>query len=259
MLAKLDAIDAEQVDRQRSTQLPAVQASDGDRHRRISVPLVARAAQSARGHSGRELAGRCAPLRRRSRTTRTGSPGCEAFPAYMDQTIELMRRGIDERIVQPKVVMQPRAGPDPAADRRGTRREPVLQAAEEVSRRHLASRSGAAEERPRQRRSRTASFPRTASSHKFFDEEYLPACFDEVGAWQLPRGEEFYALRCRVFTTTKLTPDEIHEIGLKEVARIRAEMEAIVRRRSASRARSSSSSTTCGPTSSSTTRRPRSC
>src|SRR3954465_11384707 len=64
---------------------------------------------------------------------------------------------------------------------------------------------------------------------KFFDEEYLPACFDEVGAWQLPRGQEFYAVRARHFTTTRMTPDEIHAIGLKEVGRIRKEMEAIVR------------------------------
>src|SRR5207249_879643 len=64
---------------------------------------------------------------------------------------------------------------------------------------------------------------------RFFDDEYLPACCDEVGAWQLPRGQEFYALRARHFTTTRMTPDEIHAIGLKEVARIRKEMEAIVK------------------------------
>jgi prolyl oligopeptidase len=50
-----------------------------------------------------------------------------------------------------------------------------------------------------------------------------------VGAWQLPRGDEFYALRARHFTTTNLTPEEIHAIGQKEVARIRGEMEAIVK------------------------------
>jgi prolyl oligopeptidase len=64
---------------------------------------------------------------------------------------------------------------------------------------------------------------------RFFDEEYFPACLDEVGAWQLPRGQELYALRARTFTTTNLKPDEIHAIGLAEVARIRREMEAIVK------------------------------
>jgi prolyl oligopeptidase len=65
---------------------------------------------------------------------------------------------------------------------------------------------------------------------KVFDEEYFPACYEEVGAWQMPRGQDFYAVRARHFTTTNLTPDEIHAIGQKEVARIRKEMEAIVRR-----------------------------
>ena len=60
---------------------------------------------------------------------------------------------------------------------------------------------------------------------KFFNDEYLPACLDGVGAWRLPDGEARYAYAARQFTTTKLTPQEIHDIGLREVARIRGEME----------------------------------
>ena len=62
----------------------------------------------------------------------------------------------------------------------------------------------------------------------FFVDEYLPQTFDQVGAWQLPDGRDYYAYRARSFTTTELTPDEIHQIGLDEVARIRAEMETII-------------------------------
>lgn len=53
---------------------------------------------------------------------------------------------------------------------------------------------------------------------------------DEAGLWRLPRGAEAYAHHLRRHTTTTLTADEIHEIGLREVARIEAEMEAIFRR-----------------------------
>jgi len=58
--------------------------------------------------------------------------------------------------------------------------------------------------------------------------EYLPACTPQVGVWQLPDGKERYAFRARVFTTTDLTPEQIHEIGLEEVRRIRAEMQKVI-------------------------------
>ena len=65
--------------------------------------------------------------------------------------------------------------------------------------------------------------------HQFFTEQYLPSCLPAVGVWQVPNGHEIYAFRARQFTMTKLTPREIHDIGLKEVARIRGEMEGIVK------------------------------
>ncbi|HEY8079654.1 MAG TPA: DUF885 domain-containing protein, partial [Labilithrix sp.] len=58
-------------------------------------------------------------------------------------------------------------------------------------------------------------------------EKYLPACKDDVGAWQLPDGDALYAWRVREETTTTMTPDEVHAVGLREVARIRAEMERV--------------------------------
>jgi uncharacterized protein (DUF885 family) len=48
------------------------------------------------------------------------------------------------------------------------------------------------------------------------------------GVWKLPDGGDFYAYRLRQMTTTDLSPDEIHDIGLREVARIHAEMRAIM-------------------------------
>ncbi len=51
---------------------------------------------------------------------------------------------------------------------------------------------------------------------------------NEDGAWKLPRGEEYYAARLKHYTTTDMTADEIHDIGLAEVARIQDEMRAIM-------------------------------
>jgi prolyl oligopeptidase len=63
---------------------------------------------------------------------------------------------------------------------------------------------------------------------EFFAKEYLPASFDEVGAWQMRDGEKMYAFFTREYTTTSMSPREVHEIGLREVARIRAEMQSIM-------------------------------
>ncbi|MCM3904128.1 MAG: DUF885 domain-containing protein, partial [Pyrinomonadaceae bacterium] len=63
---------------------------------------------------------------------------------------------------------------------------------------------------------------------RFFVEEYLRASFDEVGAWQLPQGEEMYAFFVRKYTTTNVTPREVHEKGLSEVRRIREEMQKVM-------------------------------
>lgn len=64
--------------------------------------------------------------------------------------------------------------------------------------------------------------------NRYFENTYLPASRDSIGASELPYGEEFYAFRTELFTTTDMTPDEIHRLGLEEVARIRSEMQAII-------------------------------
>lgn len=71
-------------------------------------------------------------------------------------------------------------------------------------------------------------FPAAQAFADFYRAEYAPACRSEgVGIGETPGGSEYYAWRARSFTTTDMTPDQIHELGLSEVARIRAEMETV--------------------------------
>tara|TARA_B100000427_G_scaffold40402_2_gene29133 strand:- start:4561 stop:6327 length:1767 start_codon:yes stop_codon:yes gene_type:complete len=65
--------------------------------------------------------------------------------------------------------------------------------------------------------------------HKFFIEEYLPNCRESVGISNLPNGKKNYEILANQFTTTDLTPKEIHELGLKEVSRIKKEMKEIIK------------------------------
>ncbi len=63
----------------------------------------------------------------------------------------------------------------------------------------------------------------------FFDNEYLPNTRTTLGAYDLPNGRAYYQFKIREYTTTDLTPEQIHEIGLKEVERISAEMNAVMK------------------------------
>ncbi|WP_233520548.1 DUF885 domain-containing protein [Flocculibacter collagenilyticus] len=64
--------------------------------------------------------------------------------------------------------------------------------------------------------------------YQFFTTQYLPASRKHIAATQLPNGHAFYQNRVAYYTTLSMTAYEIHQLGLKEVKRIRAEMEKII-------------------------------
>ncbi len=64
--------------------------------------------------------------------------------------------------------------------------------------------------------------------HAFIKDEYIPACRETVSLSALPDGEAWYAYNVKNMTTTTMTPAEIHQIGLDEVARIQGEMKAVM-------------------------------
>lgn len=150
-----------------------------------------------------------------------------AFPQHLEQTITLMRLGAQRGIIHPRVVMQripaqidKQITDDPRAHLFYKPFRTFPPTIPEADQRRLAAEA--------EQLVRDAIVPAYRRFREFFVAEYLPACHPQVGVWQVPRGDELYALRCREFTTTELTPEEIHELGLREVGRIRAEMEAIV-------------------------------
>lgn len=65
---------------------------------------------------------------------------------------------------------------------------------------------------------------------RFYVTEYAPRCRKDNGDAGMPQGAQWYAYKVRLMTTTTRTPDEIHRLGLAEVARIRAEMDEVVKR-----------------------------
>src|SRR5262249_40182125 len=71
-------------------------------------------------------------------------------------------------------------------------------------------------------------YPAWKNAIEFLDKLVTKTTTD-AGLWRLPGGPEAYAYFLRRFTTTDLTPDQIHDIGLREVASIEKEMDGILR------------------------------
>ncbi|MGO9469488.1 MAG: DUF885 domain-containing protein [Isosphaeraceae bacterium] len=74
-----------------------------------------------------------------------------------------------------------------------------------------------------------AVIPALKELHKFLSATYLPACRQEIDASSLPGGPEYYRAQIGWLTTTDLSAQEIHEIGEREVARIRAAMDEVIK------------------------------
>lgn len=75
----------------------------------------------------------------------------------------------------------------------------------------------------------SAVTPAYAELLDFFRDEYLPQTRTSLAAVEMPDGEDYYAQQIRQYTTLDLTAEQIHQIGLEEVARITAEMEMVKR------------------------------
>jgi uncharacterized protein (DUF885 family) len=150
-----------------------------------------------------------------------------AFPAYMDATVALLREGVRVRMVHPRIISeripgqidkQIVASPEESPFFRPFKRIPDSFSATDRERILAAGRDAISSQ----------VVPSFRKMKEFFVREYVPASYPEVGAWQMPDGAEMYAYEARLHTTTNLTPQQIHEIGLSEVKRIRAEMESIM-------------------------------
>ncbi|HWC65847.1 MAG TPA: DUF885 domain-containing protein, partial [Thermoanaerobaculia bacterium] len=150
-----------------------------------------------------------------------------AIPRLADQVIALLQKGVETgwvpaRIAVEKVPDQLRAEASGPAEK-SSFYEPFTrfpEAIPEADRARFRKEGAAAIARRVQ--------PAFGKLLDYFTTAYLPRCRKDVGAWALPDGEAFYAYSVRLYTTTSLSPKEIHEIGLREVARIHSEMEKVI-------------------------------
>ncbi len=148
-----------------------------------------------------------------------------AFPVLMEQTLMLMREGRKENIMLPKVIMERVPSQIDKMTTTGEQNPffaPFKKFPKDISE----------SEQIRLKNLAKAAIdknvvPQYAKLKDYFAKEYLPASYPTVGVWQRPDGADYYAFLARSYTTTDMTPQQIHDKGLSEVARIRGEMERI--------------------------------
>ncbi len=152
----------------------------------------------------------------------------EALPIRLEQEQAVLEEGIRENRVQAKVIMeripaqlakitQVQLEDNPFYEPFGKMSDSLSHADSQM----LAERA--------ERLVREAVVPAYQKFEAFFNQRYLPAARSDVGVGSLPEGKALYEFAAQRFTTTDLSPQQIHDIGLAEVARIRAAMEAVIK------------------------------
>jgi len=151
------------------------------------------------------------------------------LPRGLDNTIVNMRKGMSARLMPPKFLLEKVAEQAQGlADSKGEKSPfavPVTKFPEGISE----------ADKSRIKTAVLASIekdiiPAYTRFAKFVRDEYAPKGRIDVGVWSLPDGRARYAFQVRSMTTTDMTPDAIHELGLREVARIEGEMLQIAKK-----------------------------
>ena len=151
----------------------------------------------------------------------------EKTPEVIDQTIDWMRKGMAAGITPPAITLRevPQQIRNQLVDEAD--QSPLLGAFQK-----FPASVDSLQQKALKRQAEAAFSDKVAPAFEkllaFVEDEYLPAARKTIAMRDLPNGKAWYAHNVKQRTTTDLTPEQIHEIGLSEVKRIRAEMEEII-------------------------------
>jgi uncharacterized protein (DUF885 family) len=150
------------------------------------------------------------------------------IPRVFAQQTALMRRGLETGMTVPAVVLQGRDGSIAAHAKLEDPRDSVFYAPFKQLPESFSAASRDALQAEALKAINEAVVPAYAGFLNFMRDEYMPGARSSLAATELPNGERYYQAQIRRYTTLDLSAEQIHQIGVDEVARIRAEMQAII-------------------------------
>jgi uncharacterized protein (DUF885 family) len=152
----------------------------------------------------------------------------EALPGYLEQNRVNMQLGIESGFTQPREIMKNILVSFDAQVTESAETHPLYAPFRDIPG-NIAAEDRARLRDKAQRLLEERVIPAYAEIRDFMRERYVPNARETLGASELPDGEAYYAALVRYYTTLdSATPDGIHERGLSEVARIRAEMNDVI-------------------------------
>jgi uncharacterized protein (DUF885 family) len=151
-----------------------------------------------------------------------------AFPEYIDQIISLMEEGIKTKWVRAKVGLVGVPSQIKGQIFNDPTKSTLYRAFEEFPENISESECDRLKNLGKETIEESI-FPSLKKLKSFIEETYLSACREDIASKNLPGGEEYYKLKAKHYTSIDLTPKEIHQIGLEEVARIKNEMEKVIK------------------------------
>lgn len=151
----------------------------------------------------------------------------QTFPRFVRQVIALLDTGLARGITPPRITLHGVADAvgrqivdDPATSAMIAPLAKLPPTIPEAERLRLRERGTALV--------RDSVLPAWRQLHRFIADRYVPGARESIGLSALPNGEAWYAFAVRQYTTTDMSASAIHELGLREVARIRAEMDSVM-------------------------------
>lgn len=149
------------------------------------------------------------------------------FDRYTNQQISLLRGGIKTGLVQPAIIMRDSLSQVESHIVDDLSKSLLLTNIAAESKNSLDPKRWIQIKADIEDALKSSVIPAYQRFANFLKTEYLPACRGPVGASAMPMGREFYLDRIQRFTTIKISPEELHQTGVNENARIRTEMEQI--------------------------------